>query len=126
MSMAAVLGGIARSVSAAVGAGYFLGTARWVDAPTLDDGGSIVAPGTPVEIACDVQVDSVTEAMRGSAEYRDKDMRLLILAVGLPRPVDTNAVVTIGDGPFAGTSWRPVTVSRDPAGAYFECLGRRA
>lgn len=125
MTIAAAMAGIARSFSDALGVGYVPGMLRWPGTPATDSGGSIITPGTPENHGCYVQVDSVTEAMRQGEGYRDKDMRLLVLADGLGRAPDTDCTVEVLSGPHAGT-WKPVSVSRDPAGIYFECLGRRA
>jgi hypothetical protein len=125
MDVAAAFAGIANAFSHAFGGAYHDGVARWTGAPVFDDGGSIVTPGTPEEVACRVQVDSVTEAMRQSEGYRDQDMRLLVLSAGLERDINTDCTVTVLDGPHAG-AWRVASVSRDPCGIYHEALGRRA
>lgn len=123
--LAAAFTSIALKVSAATGAGYFDAVARWPGTSVFDDGGSIVSPGTPVEKACSVQVDSVTEAMREAEGYSDQDMRLLVLATTLDGELDTDATVEVLAGPHIG-SWQLATVSRDPAGISWECRGRRA
>lgn len=125
MDVAAAFSGIAQQFSATFGAGYHPGVASKSTDPVLDDGGSIVTPGAPVAMDCLVQVDAVTEAMRRTEGFRDTDMRLLVLAHGLAEPIDTDMVIDVLEGPHAG-AWRVATVQRDPAGVYFECLGRRA
>jgi len=116
---------IASSFSQALGGPYHPAIARWSGAPVLDAGGSIASPGTPAEVPCRVQVDRVTEAMRLSDGYRDKDMRLIVLAEGLSRPIDTNAKVEVTAGPHVGI-WSIASAALDPAGIAYDCLGRRA
>jgi hypothetical protein len=98
--------------------------AQWSGDPALDDGGSIVTPGTPQTIACKVQFDAVTEAMRRDADFKEKDMRLLILRDGLARVIDTQARVIVDAGDNAGT-WSLRSVVSDPAGIGYECRGRK-
>lgn len=124
MDVAAAFAGIAKQFSATFGAGFHAGVARWPGV-SVTVGGSIVTPGTPVEICCLVQVDDATESMRQAEGYRDADMRLLVLAAGLRRDIDTDCSIEVREGPHAG-AWKAVSVSRDPAGVYFQCLGRRA
>ena len=117
--------GIARAVSARFDGPYHDAVLRWPGVPVTDDGGSIVEPGTPVEFPCSAQIDVVTEAMRGEAGYTDTDMRVLILAPGLGRAVDTDATVELLAGPHAGT-WSIAGQSLDTMGFAFDGRGRRA
>lgn len=116
---------IAQGFSAAGLGAFYDGKAKWPGTPTTDSGGSITAPGTPIEKACSVQVDAVTEAMRQAEGFRDKDMRLLVLAASLDGDLDSDATVEVLGGPHAG-SWILASVDRDPCGIYFECRGRKA
>lgn len=113
---------IATAVSSAFGGPYHAGKLRWPGTPVLD-GGSIVSPGTPEEYDCSVQVDAVTEAMRGQDGYTDRDMRLLILAPGLARAVDTSATVEVLAGPHVGT-WMIASNASDVLGFAFDGRGR--
>lgn len=125
MMLAGAFADIALSISSVLGGPYHDAIAHWPGEPTTDDGGSIVSPGTPVAKSCSVQVDGVTEAMRSTDDYQDKDMRLLILAATLDGDMDTDAQIEVLAGPHVGT-WMVASVNRDPAGVYWECRGRVA
>lgn len=121
MSIAGAFAGIADRFSRAGLGAYKDAVARWPGEPVVDDGGSIVEPGIPYEMPCLCQVDSATEAMRSAEVYIDTDVRLLILAAGLPRAIDTDAAVEVG-----GRRWSIQTAVLDPMEAYWDCRGRRA
>lgn len=123
MTIAGAFADIALGISTAIGGGFHDALAKWPGTPTTDAGGSITAPGTPIEKTCSCQVDSVTEAMRQDDGYTDKDMRLLVLAATLDGDLDTDARVEVLDGPHAGV-WMLASCDRDPCGVYFECRGR--
>jgi hypothetical protein len=114
---------IASGFSAVAGGPYTDGLLKWAGTPTLDAGGSITSPGTPVEIECKVQVDRATEAMRADAGFQQRDVRLLILASGLTAIPDEAAHVDIAAGENAGI-YALQTVERDPAGIGYECRAR--
>lgn len=126
MTIAAAFADIAAGFSAAGIGAFHDATATWPGTPTLDSGGSIATPGTPVEKACSVQVDAATEAMRADDGFVDGDVRLLVLADSLDGDMDTEATIEIEGGPFEGTSWMVASAVRDPCGVYWECRGRRA
>jgi hypothetical protein len=113
---------VATAVSSAFGGPYHAGKLRFPGEPVMD-GGSIVSPGTPEEYDCRVQVDAVTEAMRGQDGFTDKDMRLLIIAPDLARAVDTSATVEVLSGPHAGV-WMIATNAKDVLGFAFDGRGR--
>lgn len=118
-------GALASVFGAAFGGFYLPGRVLLPGARQFDSGGSII-PGAPeVSVDCRVQVDAVTERMRQSDGYADRDMRLLILSAGLAAEVTTDCRVEVLQGPHAGL-WLVASVDRDPAGAYFDCRGRRA
>lgn len=94
---------VALAVSGAVGGPFHPGVLRSPGEAVYDDGGSIVEPGEPVPFDCHLQIDVVTESMRTEAAYADGDVRLLILAAGLPRAVDTDATVEITAGSHVGS-----------------------
>lgn len=123
MSIAAAFADIALGISAAIGDGFHDARAKWPGMPTLDTGGSITAPGTPIVKACSVQVDAATEAMRSADGYQDKDVRILVLADTLDAELDGDARIEVLAGPHAG-SYMIASVDRDPIGIYFECRGR--
>lgn len=120
---------IAAAVSARYGGPFHAGVIRWPGVPVTDDGGSIISPGTPEEYDCSVQVDVVTEAMRGDAGYSDKDVRLIVLAPGLARAVDTDATIEVLAGAgvpaiHVGT-WSIQSESQDVLGCAYDGRGRR-
>lgn len=100
------------------------GKLRWPGTPVLDEGGSIVSPGTPEEYDCSVQIDLCTEAMRLEAGYTDKDVRLLVLAPDLGRAVDTDATVEVLSGPHVET-WSIQSQAKDVMGFAYDGRGRR-
>lgn len=120
MGMADAFAAVAAGFSRAGLGPYRDAVARWPGEPVRDDGGSIIVPGVPYEMPCLCQVDSATEAMRSADGYVDTDVRLLILAAGLPRAIDTDATVEVG-----GRRWSVQTAVLDPMGAYWDCRGRR-
>lgn len=125
MTIAAAFAGIAAGFSAAGLGAYHDATAKWPGEPILDAGGSIDTPGDPVEKSCSAQVDDVTEGMRADEGFRDTDVRILVLCATLDGDLDTNAKLTVSDGPGAGT-WSLQSCRRDPCGVYWEARGRRA
>lgn len=124
MSVAAAFADIALGIAAATGAGFHDAIAKSPGTAIYDEGGSIGTPGTPTERECSVQVDAATEAMRLAEGYRDKDMRLLVLAATLDGDLNTDATIDVLAGPHQG-EWQIASVDRDPVGIYFECSGRR-
>ncbi|WP_157073612.1 hypothetical protein [Sphingomonas soli] len=110
-------------MSARFGGPYHAGKLIWQGEAVYDDGGSIIDPGTPVEFECMVQIDSVTEAMRAEAGYTDKDVRLIILAPGLGKVVDTDAALEVLAGPHTG-SYTIAGQSLDTLGFAFDGRGR--
>lgn len=123
--MAALLdGGLAGVFAAAFSPLYLPGYVHRFDAPQLDDGGSIIASEEPDLIDCRVQVDRCTEAMRQADGYTDADVRLLIIRQGVGT-LTTEDRVEVLSGPCTGV-YLVSSVELDPAGAAFDCRGRRA
>ena len=122
---ASAFASIANGFSAMAGGPFTDATLWWAGTPVMDDGGSIIDPGTPVEADCRVQVDVATEAMRADVDFQQEDVRLLILSAGLPIVPDEAAEVVIAGGIHAGT-YALQTVGRDPIGIGFECRARKA
>lgn len=120
---ASAFASIANGFSGIAGGPFVDGVLWWAGTPTMDAGGSIIDPGTPIEVACRVQVDVATEAMRADADFQQNDVRLLILASGLSRVPDEAAELSIAAGDHAGR-YALQTVVRDPAGVGFECRAR--
>ncbi len=112
---------VAGAVGTASGGPYHAARLLYDGEPVLDDGGSIIDPGTPYEVPCQAQVDSATEAMRTSADFLEKDVRLLILG---PATLTTAPRVRVYAGPFAGNIYELRTAGRDPLGFGWECRGR--
>jgi hypothetical protein len=112
---------IALAVSSAVGGPFHAATLNYPGTPVYDDGGSIITPGTPAQVSCHCQVDNVTEAMRASDDFNERDVRLIIIG-----PTALNAVptVAVSAGPFSGQSYSIRSVARDPLGFAWECRGR--
>lgn len=121
--LAEAFAAIANGFSGIAGGPFVDGTLEWSGTPVTDDGGSIIAPGTPTKVACRVQVDVATEAMRADADFQQEDVRLLILSAGLATVPDEQAEVAIPAGDNAGR-YALQTVGRDPAGVGFECRAR--
>jgi hypothetical protein len=122
----AMFAGLAQGISAMFG-GPFV-AARVIDqaAVALDDGGSIPDnPADPTFRTCQLQVDSVTDAMRQADGYAEGDVRVLILSATLAGSLDTDATVEVLAGPYTG-SWLVSSITRDPAAVYYEGRGRRA
>lgn len=115
--------GIAAAIGARYGGPFHAGRLVWPGEPVLDDGGSIVEPGTPVAFDCSVQIDACTEAMRAEAGYTDRDVRLIVLAPGLGRALDSDATIEVLAGPHAGT-YSVQGQTLDPVGVAFDGRGR--
>lgn len=119
-----VFAGLATSFAEQFGAPFGDAVARWSGTPTKDAGGSIVTPGTPVELDCKAQFDAPTQAMRADAGFLETDVRILVLAASLDATLDQAAKIVVSSGINAGT-WALLSVTRDPAGIGYECRGRR-
>lgn len=126
MSIADAFADIALAFSEAGLGPYHDSEARWPGTPVIDDGGSIVSPGTPIALTCDCQVDSVTEAMRSEAGYTDRDVALLVLASTLAGELDTDATIAVLAGPYAGNSYSVQSVGKDSMASHWVCRGRAA
>lgn len=113
------------ALATAVGAPFYDATAKWPGTATYDSGGSITAPGTPVEKPCRAQFDSATQAMRATEGFLETDVRILVLAASIDGVLDTEAKIVVASGEYAGT-WALLSCQRDPASVGFECRGRRA
>lgn len=123
--MAALLnGGLAGVFAAAFAPLYLPGYVHRYEAPSFDDGGSIVAGNEPDMIDCRVQVDRCTEAMRQAEGYTDRDVRLLVLREGVGA-LTTDDRVEVLSGPCMGI-YLVSSVEVDPAGAAFDCRARPA
>lgn len=121
---------IAQAFSTQFGGPYYPGRVIWPGQPVEDAGGSIITPGTPVEANCMVQIDAVTEAMRLQDGFTDKDVRLIVLAPGLPRAIDTDAQIEVLAGEAVPAQhvgvWSIQSETVDPVGCAFDGRGRKA
>ncbi|PTQ13739.1 hypothetical protein CLG96_00160 [Sphingomonas oleivorans] len=114
---------IATGISATFGGPFHPARVITQSGGGYDDGGSWI-PGTVAYRDCRVQVDQVSEAMRGGDGYSEGDMRFLILAATLAGSLDSDARIELLEGPHAGI-WIVSSLTRDPAGLYWEGRGRR-
>ena len=121
VDLAAAFGQVAGAIGAAFGGPYADGKLNYPGVPVYDVGGSIIDPGEPYEVPCQVQVDVVTEAMRADADFMERDVRLLILG---PAALDTTPDVSVIAGKFAGQSYSLQTCGRDSMGFGWECRAR--
>jgi hypothetical protein len=112
-------GGLAAAFAGVFGAVYLDGQLyRAVD--FTDDGkGGGAGGGFLPEEAVKVQIDAATQAMSIANGYVDGDVRILMLAHGVPAP-DTDAEIAAG-----GERYMIESVGTDPAGSYFELRGRK-
>jgi hypothetical protein len=69
-----------------------------------------------------VQVDAMTESMRAQEGASDEDRRIIVLA---PAILDTDAIIAVNGGPYAGSRWLVMAIDRDPVAAYTQCRARR-
>lgn len=113
---------LATGFAAQFGAPFEDATATWAGTATFDTGGSIMAAGTPVSHACKAQFDAPSQAMRATEGFMETDARIIVLAFSAT--LDTKARITVASGANAGT-WELLSVTRDPAGIGYECLGRK-
>jgi len=124
VNLAQTFAGIAAGFSSAMGAPFVDAVATWTGDPEYDNGGSIVLPGVAEEYDCKAQFDAPTQAMRASDDFLQTDVRILVLAASIARPLDTFARITVASGDNAGT-WSLISCQRDAAGIGFDCQGRR-
>lgn len=112
---------IAGAVSSALGGPYHAAKLLYPGVPVYDDGGSIITPGVPHEVDCQVQVDVASEAMRKDAGFLANDVRLIILT---DRSPDTAPDLRVEAGHLAGTVYSLQSADRDSLGFGWDCRGR--
>lgn len=71
------------------------------------------------DLPCKAQVDAATDAMRRADGFAEGDVRLIILAAGLPE-LNSDHEVTI-----SSVRYRLQSVERDPALSHWVCRGRK-
>jgi len=116
---------IGMAFSAALGGPFFAAAVINQADTVYDDGGSIISTGDTVSRACQAQIDSATEAMRGAEGFVDTDVRFIVLAATLTGSLGTDAIVEVLAGPHAGL-WSVSSIERDPVAAGWVGVGRRA
>jgi len=87
--------------------------------PEYGPGGTIIGydgGDTPVK----VQIDAATDAMRRADGFAEGDVRLIILAMGVPEVTSDHAVTV------SGRLYQLQSAERDPALSHWVCRGRRA
>ena len=125
MDMAATFASIATGFSSAFGGPFVSARLHHAGSPVIDDGGSIVTPGTATARTCTAQVDVATDAMRLQDGFVEGDVRIIVLSDGLTGPITTDERCEIMSGIFAGM-YSVESVGRDTAGIGFELRGRAA
>ncbi len=124
-SLPAAFASLASAVAGITGASFHDGAIISQVTPGHYDDDGVYVPGSPATSRpCKVQIDTATEAMRQSDGYADGGVRFLILSASFTGTLDTDASLTIADGPFAG-SWAVSSLQRDPAGIGWTRKGRR-
>lgn len=124
MGLEAAFAGIALGFSGVLGGPFHAARViEHIDA-VYDDGGSIITPGGTTFRACQVQIDVATQAMRQAPNFVDTDVRVIILAATLTGSLNTEAMVEVSAGPFAGM-WSVSSLERDPAALGWIGTGRR-
>lgn len=98
--------------------------ATWQGAAVKDAGGSIITPATASSYNCKAQFDAATHSMRQAEGFLEDDVRIIVLSATLNRTLDSEAVISVAAGQYAGT-WSLLSCTRDPAGIGYECRGRR-
>lgn len=71
------------------------------------------------DVPCKAQVDAATDAMRRADGFAEGDVRLIVLAMGLPE-LNSDHEVSV-----SATRYRLQSVKRDPAASHWVCRGRR-
>lgn len=115
-------GGIEAIFGAAFGGLYLDGTLHaGTGAPIYDAQRRITGYTDPGDVACKVQVDSASEAMRRTEGFAEGDVRLIILSTGLSADITSDHEVTA-----RSVRYRLLSADRDAAASHWICRGRRA
>lgn len=115
-----VFANLATSFSTMTGAPFVDAVATWQGLPTYDTGGSITVPGASSSYDCKAQFDALTQQMRSADDFLETDVRVLVLAKSISRPLDTNAKIIAN-----GETWALLTCQRDTASIGYECRARK-
>lgn len=115
--MMGLLDGGGAALMASVFGGIYLDAT--LHRPTTTDDGMGGGSSTFADEPVKVQLEAVTEAMRQAEGYTDRDVRILMLASGVPRP-NSDCEVTVSGTRYA---IQP-PVGTDPAQSYWDMRGR--
>lgn len=116
----AAFAAIAGGFSQFAGGPFVDAVATWQGSPVYDSGSSITTPGTPASYSCKAQFDAPTQQMREAEGFQQTDVRILVLAASITRPLDTAATIAAN-----GETWALLTCQRDPVGVGYECAARK-
>lgn len=112
-------GGIAAVFGAAFSGLYLDATLHaGTGEPIYDDGGNITGYTTDADVAIKAQVDVATEAMRRAEGFAEGDVRLIILAQGVP------AVTTDHQVTARGRLHAILSAELDAAASHWVCRAR--
>lgn len=87
--------------------------------PIYDDATGEIIGYEGADMPCKCQVDAATDAMRRAQGFAEGDVRLIVLAQGLPELTSDHEVTV------QGVRYRLQSVERDPALSHWVCRGRR-
>jgi len=104
-------GDIAGLVGSVFGSFYLPATLRRVTLVPDGEGGGTT---TTTTVACKVQQDAITDAMRTAGGYTQRDARFLIL-----RSPSVGIITSDDRLDFSGTTWALSNPESDPAGSYW-------
>lgn len=119
-----VFANLATGFAAQFGAPFQDAVATWPGVPAYDDGGSIVTPGTAINLPCKAQFDAPTQAMRQAEGFLETDARVLVLSATISAPLDTEAKIIVSSGANLGT-WALLSCVGDPANIGYEARARK-
>lgn len=87
--------------------------------PIYDDATGEIIGYEGGDVSCKAQVDAATDAMRRSDGFAEGDVRLIVLALGLPELTSDHEISV------SGVRYRLQSVERDPALSHWVCRGRK-
>jgi hypothetical protein len=114
-------GGIAAIFSSALSGLYLDGTLHTGTGEPIydDDTGDITGYTGSGDVACKVQIDAATNAMRQADGFAEGDCRAIILAQGIGT-VTSDWTLTA-----RGEDWRLLSADLDAAASHWVCRARR-
>lgn len=89
--------------------------------PQYDDEGTITDYDGRAPVACKVQIDSASYAMRQAEGFVEGDVRLLVLRSGVSIELSTDQQIRT-----QGKTWLIQSVDTDPAASHWICRARSA